>query len=61
MSQKRLTLHEHLFMRKLISKWVPRLITVDQKQYVDDSESYLKMFWYDRMDFLRGYVTMVKT
>ena len=25
-------LHDHLSMRKLCSKWVPRLLTVDQKQ-----------------------------
>ena len=24
-------LHEHLKMRKLCSKWVPRLLTVDEK------------------------------
>ena len=30
-------LHENLSMRKLYSKWVPRLLTVDQKQQrVDD-------------------------
>ena len=27
-------LHEHLSMRKLLSKWVPRLLTVDQKRNV---------------------------
>ena len=32
-------LHEHLSMRKLSSKWVPRLLKVDQKeQRVGDSE-----------------------
>ena len=32
-------LHENLSMRKLLSKWVPRLLTPDQKQRrVDDSE-----------------------
>ena len=25
-------LHDHLSMRKLCSKWVPRMLTVDQKQ-----------------------------
>ena len=35
-------LHEHLSMRKLCSKWVLRLLTVDQKQQrVDDSERCL--------------------
>ncbi|XP_071044298.1 protein GVQW3-like [Parasteatoda tepidariorum] len=37
-------LHEHLFMRKLFSKWVPRVLTVDQKQQrIDDSESCLTL------------------
>ena len=31
-------LHEHLSMRKLYSKWVPYLLTVDQKQCVENSE-----------------------
>ena len=32
-------LHEHLSMRKLCSKWVLRLLTVDQKQQsVDNSQ-----------------------
>ena len=36
-------LHEHLPMRKLLSKWVPRLLTVDQKrQRVIDSERCLE-------------------
>ncbi|XP_018349932.1 PREDICTED: histone-lysine N-methyltransferase SETMAR-like [Trachymyrmex septentrionalis] len=55
-------LHDHLSMRKLCSKWVPRLLTVDQKQQrVDDSESCLAMFQKDRKDFLRRYVTMDET
>ena len=38
-------LHEHLSMRKLCSKWVPRLFTVDQKQKrFDDSERCLELF-----------------
>ena len=37
--------YEHLNMRKLSSKWVPRLLTVDQKQQrVDDSERCLELF-----------------
>ena len=31
-------IHEHLTRRKLFSKWVPRLLTVDQRQPVDDTE-----------------------
>ena len=30
-------LHENLSMRKLCSKWVLRLLTVDQKQHINDS------------------------
>ena len=38
-------LHEHLSMRKLCSKLVTRLLTVDQKhQRVDDSERCLQLF-----------------
>ena len=49
-------LHEHLTMRKLCSKWVPRLLTVDQKR-VDDSEQCLAMFKRNKPEFLRRYVT----
>jgi len=49
-------------MRKLCSKWVPRLLTVDQKQErVDDSKQSLAMFKRNKPDFLRRYVTMDKT
>ena len=38
-------LHEYLSMKKLFSKWVPRLLTVDQKQQrVIDSERCLELF-----------------
>ena len=38
-------LHESLGMRKLFSKWVPRLLTPDQiQQRVDDSERCLELF-----------------
>lgn len=30
-------LHEYLDMQKLCSKWVPRLVTVDQKQKRGDN------------------------
>ena len=52
-------LHEHLGLRKLCSKWVPRLLTPDQKQQrIDDSEACLALFNRDKKDFLRRYVTM---
>lgn len=55
-------LHEHLGMRKMFSKWVPRVLTVDQKQQrIDDSERCLEIFKRDKKDFLRRYVTMDET
>ena len=55
-------LHESLRMRKLFSKWLPRLITPDQKQQrVEDSESCLELFKRGKKDFLRRYVTMNET
>ena len=49
-------LHEHLSMRKC-SKWVPRLLTVDQK-HVDDSERCLQLFQRNKKERLRKYVTI---
>ena len=40
-------LHEHLSMKKLCSKWVLHLLTVDQK-HVDDSERYLELFQHNK-------------
>ena len=55
-------LHENLSMRKLLSKWVPRLLTVDQKrQRVIDSERCLELFRRNKLNFLRRYVTMDET
>ncbi|XP_055307605.1 histone-lysine N-methyltransferase SETMAR-like, partial [Sitodiplosis mosellana] len=55
-------LHDHLGMRKLCSKWVPRLLTPEQKQNrVDDSESCLTIFKRNPNEFLRRYVTMDET
>ena len=45
--------HESLGKRKLFSKWVPRLLTPDQKQQrVEDSECCLKLFKQSKKDFL---------
>nr|XP_026498817.1 histone-lysine N-methyltransferase SETMAR-like [Vanessa tameamea] len=55
-------LHEYLTMRRLCSNWVPRLLTVDQKQErVDFSEQCLTMFKRNKQEFLRRYVTMDDT
>lgn len=55
-------LHDNLGMCKLLSKWVPRLLTPDQKlQRVQDSERCLEIFQRNKKDFLRRYVTMDET
>ena len=55
-------LHEYLSMRKLLSKWVPRLLTVAQKrQRVVDSERCLELFRRNKPNLLRRYVTMDET
>lgn len=55
-------LREHLSMKKLCSKWVPRLLTPDQKkQRIFDSERCLELFKRDEQDFLRRYVTVNET
>ena len=45
-------------MRKLCSKC---LLTVDQKQRIDDSERCLQLFQRNKKEFLREYVTMDET
>ena len=55
-------LHEYLSMRKLCSKWVPRLLTVDQKQQrVDESERCLELFHRNKKDYFMVYVTKDET
>ena len=47
---------------RVFSKWVPRLLTMEQKQQrFDDSESCLSLFTRNKQDFLRRYVTMDET
>lgn len=46
-------IYEYLGMRKLCAKWIPRLLTIDQKQQlVDDSEQCLKLLNRNKIDFL---------
>ena len=46
-------------LRKLLSKWAPRLLTVDQKrQRVVDSERCLDLFRRNKANFLHRYVTV---
>ncbi|XP_040576711.1 uncharacterized protein [Lepeophtheirus salmonis] len=55
-------IHEYLGMRKLCVQWVPRELTLKQKQrLVDDSEQCLKMIERNKSEFLRLYVTMNET
>ena len=55
-------LHEYLSMKKLCSKWLPRLLIVDQNhQRVDDSDRCLQLFQRSKKDFLLKYVTMDET
>ena len=53
-------LHEHLSMKKLSSKWVLRLLTVDQKRCVD-SECCLRLFQRNKKEFLCKYVRIDET
>jgi len=49
-------------MKKLSARWVPRLLTVDQKQQrVDDSTAGLALLQRNRADFFRRFVTMDET
>lgn len=58
----RYILHEHLQMKKLAAKWVPRFLTVDQKQHrVDDCERCLELFQRDPKDFLLRFITVDET
>ena len=55
-------LHEHVGMRKLCAKWVPRELTVDQKQQrIDAPEECLALLNRNKMEFYRRYVTMDET
>lgn len=55
-------LHEHLNMKKLCARWVPRFLTADQKQQrVDDSERCLTILQHDPKNFYLRYVTMDET
>ena len=55
-------LHGHLSMVKLCLIWVPRFLTVDQKeQRVGDSERCLKLFQRNKKHFCMRYVTMHET
>ena len=53
---------ENLSMKKFYSKWMPRLLTVKQKQQRNhDLECYLKLFTHNKKDFLHFYITIDET
>jgi len=55
-------LHDVLEMKKLLARWVPRLLTVDQKQQrVDNSTAGLALLQRNRADFFRRFVTIDET
>ena len=52
-------LHTHLCMRKLCARWVPRLLTIDQKRiHVTTLEQNLAYFSRNPKEFLRRFMTM---
>ena len=55
-------LNDHLGMRKLSARWVPRLLTVDHKRNrVTTSQEGLALFNRNMEDFLRRFVTVDET
>jgi histone-lysine N-methyltransferase SETMAR len=55
-------LHQHLNMRKLSARWVPRLLTVDHKQNrVRCSKDNLQLFQWNTQDFRRRFITVEGT
>jgi histone-lysine N-methyltransferase SETMAR len=55
-------LHHELHMKKICARWVPRLLTPEQKRIrMTTSAECLKIFKKDSTDFLRRLVTMDET
>jgi hypothetical protein len=49
-------------MQKLCAKWVPHVLTIDQKQQrVDDSEQCLAIFNRNKDEFFRRYIRIDET
>ena len=58
----RYIIHHHLDMKKLSARWVPRLLTIDQKrQRMNLSIQCLQMFQLNPNEFLRRFVTVDET
>ena len=55
-------LTENFLLRKLCVRWVPRLLTMEQKQRLGDVLiKCLAMFHSNKADFSRRFITMDKT
>jgi len=55
-------LHEELDIKKLCARWVPRLLTADQKRTrMKISELCLERFKKNKTDFVRRFITMDET
>ena len=55
-------LSEKLHMKKLSARWVPRLLTLDQKRIrMQDSQHCLNRFQRNKVDFLQRFVTTDET
>jgi hypothetical protein len=55
----RYILHEELDTKKLCARWVPSLITADQKRtLMNISEQCLEHFNKNKTDFVRRFITM---
>jgi histone-lysine N-methyltransferase SETMAR len=55
-------LHEELDMKKLCARWVPHLLTADQKcTHIKISEQCLERFNKNKTNFVRRFITMDET
>jgi histone-lysine N-methyltransferase SETMAR len=55
-------LYEELDMKKLSARWVPRLLTADQKPTrMKISEQCLESFNKNKIDFMRRFITVDAT
>jgi histone-lysine N-methyltransferase SETMAR len=55
-------LHEELDMKRPCARWVPRLLTADQKRIrMKISEQCLERFNKNKTDFVRRFITMDET
>ena len=53
---------ENLLMKKLSARWIPRLLTVENKRNsVTDSMAGLALFRRNPIEFLRRYITVDET